>query len=182
MSEYYHPNKFNGKPFHFCRNSRTLMMGGFFDGKVHIFPLDPKIAPLQIVPFSDRTPIVSICADKDEEFAFFGNTIGNVRIITLDKEPSKYKFYKTITDHMSAISHIDCNSELNLWASASIDGYINIYRLPLCKLIRTIKVPTKKCDFVFLSASPLPSIIVITEEKNVHEISIYSINGKEILR
>ena len=182
MSEYYHPNKFNGKPFHFCRNSRTLMMGGFFDGKVHIFPLDPKIAPLQIVPFSDRTPIVSICADKDEEFAFFGNTIGNVRIITLDKEPSKYKFYKTITDHMSAISHIDCNSELNLWASASIDGYINIYRLPLCKLIRTIKVPTKKCDFVFLSASPLPSIIVITEEKNVSEIFVYSINGKELLR
>ena len=37
-------------------------------------------------------------------------------------------------------------------------------------------------DFVFLSASPLPSIIVITEEKNVREISIYSINGKEILR
>ena len=109
MPECYHSNKFKGNPFHFCRNSKTLMMGGFYDGKVHIFSLDPKIAPLQIVPFSDKTPIVLICADKEEEFAFFGNTIGNIRIIALDKEPSK--FYKTITDYMSAISHIDYNSE-----------------------------------------------------------------------
>ena len=83
---------------------------------------------------------------------------------------------------MSAISHIDCNSELNLWASASIDGYINLYRLPLSKLIRSIKVPTKKCDYVFLSASPLPSIVIITEDKNISEILVYSINGKELLR
>ena len=182
MSEFYNPNKYNGKAFHFCKNLKTLMMGGFYDGKVQIFPLDPKIGPLQIIPFSDRSPIISISVDQEEEFAFFGNNIGNIRIITLDKEPSKYKFYQTITDHMSAISYIDCNSELNLWASASIDGYINLYRLPLSKLIRSIKVPTKKCDYVFLSASPLPSIVIITEEKNVSEIFVYSINGKELLR
>ena len=83
---------------------------------------------------------------------------------------------------MSPISHIDCNNELNLWVSASIDGYIDLYTLPLSKFLRSIKVPTLKCDYVFLSASPLPSIVVICEEKNISEIFVYSINGKLLLR
>ena len=158
------------------------MMGGFYDGKVQICPLDQKVQPLQILPFSDKLPILSVCVDKDEEFAFFGNSIGNIRVLKLDKEPNKYKFYLTITEHLSAISHIDCSTELNLWASASIDGYINIYTLPICKLIRSIKVPTNKCNYVFLSSSPLPAIVVITEEKNINEIFVYSINGKLLIR
>ena len=182
MSEFYSPHKFNGKAFHFCQKSKVLMMGGFYDGKVQICPLDQKVQPLQILPFSDKLPILSVCVDKDEEFAFFGNSLGNIRVLKLDKEPNKYKFYLTITEHMSAISHIDCSTELNLWASASIDGYINIYTLPLCKLIRSIKVPTNKCNYVFLSSSPLPAIAVITEEKNISEIFVYSINGKLLIR
>ena len=182
MSEFYSPNKINNKVFYFCRKSKVLIMGGFYDGRVQIFPTDPKVTPAQIIPLNDKLPIISICVDKDEEFAFFGNILGNIRVLLLDKDPNKYKFYQTITDQLSAISYIDCNKELNLWASSSIDGYINIYTLPLSKLIRVIKVPTAKCDFVFLSASPLPSIIIITEEKNVSEIFVYSINGKLLLR
>ena len=182
MSEYFFSNKLNSKVFHFCQKGKILMMGGFYDGKVQIVSLDQKLSPLQIIPFTDKSPILSICIDKDEEFAFFGNSIGNVRILKLDKEPSKYKFYLSITDQMSPISHIDCNNELNLWVSASIDGYIDLYTLPLSKFLRSIKVPTLKCDYVFLSASPLPSIVVICEEKNISEIFVYSINGKLLLR
>ena len=165
MSIFYSPNKFKNKVFHFCQKSKNLIMAGFYNGKVHIFPIDSKFSPLQIIAFNDKLPVISICIDKNEEFAFFGNSMGNIRILKIDKDPSKYRFYQTITDQMSAISYIDCNRELNLWASSSIDGYINMYTLPLSKLIRVIKVPTTKCDFVFLSASPLPSIVVITEEK-----------------
>ena len=158
------------------------MMGGFYDGKVQIVSFDQKVSPMQIIPFTDKVPVLAVCVDKDEEFAFFGNLLGNIRVLKLDKELSNYKFYNSITDHISPISHIDCNSELNLWVSASIDGYINLYTLPLSKFLRSIKVPTLKCDFVFLSASPLPSIIVICEEKNISEIIVYSINGKLLLR
>ena len=94
----------------------------------------------------------------------------------IEKSESLY----LITDQQSAISHLVCNEELNLWASTSIDGYINIYTIPLCKLIRCIKVPTTKCNYAFLSAFPLPSIIIICEageEDKQSEIFIYSING-----
>ena len=49
-------------------------------------------------------------------------------------------------------------------------------------LIRSIKVDTPYCDYVFLCASPLPSIVVIGEENKISEIFVYSINGELYLR
>ena len=100
----------------------------------------------------------------------------------MDKIPSNFKFYQAITHQMSSISYIECNNVLNLWASASIDGYINLYTLPLSKLIRMIKVPTNNLQYIFLCESPLPIIIAITEESNNSEIFVYSINGKLLFR
>ena len=182
MSEFFNPGKYNGKAVQFCQKGKLLIIGGFYDGKVEIIPVDDIAKGIQIIPFKDKLPVLSVGVNRDEDFLFFGNSIGNIRLLKLEKDLSKTKLGQLITDHISAISHIDCNSELNLWASASIDGYINIYTYPLSKLIRCIKVPTNKCDFVFLSSSPLPSVVVITEDKNISEIFVYSINGKLLLR
>ena len=182
MPQFYNPKKFSSKVIKFCQKGKLLILGGFYDGKVQIIPINSKLEPIMLAPFQDRLPILSIAIDKEEEFAFFGNSIGNISVVKMDKVPSNFKFYQTITHQMSAISYIDCNSELNLWASASIDGYINLYTLPLSKLIRIIKVPTNNLEYVFLCESPLPVIIAITEENNISEIFVYSINGKLLLR
>ena len=130
----------------------------------------------------DKSPVISVAVDKEDEFAFFGNEMGNIRIMKLNKEIKESKLDLLITDHLSPISDINCSSDLNLWISASIDGYINLYTLPLSKLIRSIKVDTPYCDYVFLCASPLPSIVVIGEENKISEIFVYSINGELYLR
>ena len=178
MSEFYFPKQSEGKVFQFLQNGKIIIIGGFYDGSIHIYPIDQKTPHIQINPFSDKSPIVAIATDQDEELIFFGNTLGNISILKLDKNSFEIKTYKIVTDHKSAITHINCNSELNLWASGSIDGYINIYTLPLSKLVRSIKLPNTHLDFVFLSASPLPSIIAISNENKKSEISLYSINGK----
>ena len=112
---------------------------------------------------------------------FLGNMKGNVKVYKKDNQTKIWDPLYQICDQMNEISYINCNNELNLWTSATIDGYINLYSLPLCKLFRSIKVP-KSCEYVFLSSSPIPSIIVISNDKNEREIFVYSINGFLVLR
>ena len=59
----------------------------------------------------------------------------------------------------------------------SIDGFLNIYNTSEFELIRSIKININEDDKfkkIFLSSSPLPSIIIQTEKKFIS----YSINGK----
>jgi WD40 repeat protein len=176
MSEFYSNNSSNNKAMTFFRHGKMLIMGGFFDGKVIFKDLDDKLPPIIITPFKDESPILAIASDKEDEIIFMGNSIGNVGVYKYKEDG--LKMVKLLTDQNSPISHIFCSDELNLLATASIDGYICLYTLPLCKLVRCIKVPTDNCTYVFLSDSPLPSIVVISDEDNISQIFVYSINGK----
>ena len=184
ISEYYNPKKSDSKIMQFCHKGKTVIFGGFYDGKILIKSTvqEHKDNYKTEIPFMDKSPVIAVAVDKEDEFAFFGNEMGNIRIMKLDKEIKESKLDLLITDHLSAISDINCSSDLNLWISASIDGYINLYTLPLSKLIRSIKVDTAYCNRVFLCASPLPSIVVIGEENKISEIFVYSINGELYLR
>ena len=133
---------------------------------------------LEFSAFTDKSPVVHIEVDGEEEYAYFGNPYGNVSIYKLENEPNQIKLYGVVTDQMSYISYIHSNSQLNLWASATKDGYINLYTSPRCKLVRSIKVDTQNCEYIFLISSPLPSIIAIVSDNGASRILLYSINGK----
>ena len=182
MFKYQNPREYNDKICVHSDKGKTIIMGGYYDGKVIIMYTEPEIKINELIPFDEDIPICAITLSQDEDYLFIGNMNGNIKIYK-KKEKSEGKIYEwnsvnKIIDQMTEISHIYCNNELNIWASASIDGYINIYSFPLCKLFRCIKVPTKNCRYTFLSSSPLPSIIAICNEKAESEIFVYSINGK----
>ena len=183
--EYQYPEEYNDKNIIFCNNNKKIIMGGFYDGKILIISTEPKVEAKELLPFNEEIPIISMTINKNEEYLFIGNTDGNVIIYKIKGEIEECEPLYLISDQFSPIIHLVCNEELNMWTSASIDGYINIYTLPLCKLIRSIKVPTNKCNYAFLSAFPLPSIIVISEENEEEkksEIFVYSINGYLFMR
>ena len=159
-----------------------MIIGGYYDGKILIINTQPKLQKTELIPFNEEIPVCIIAINKEEDYIFLGNMKGNIIVYKNDNETKNLIPLYQINDQMNEISYIDCNNELNLWTSATVDGYINIYSLPLCKLFRSIRVPTKNCIFVFLSSSPLPSIIVITNDKKETEIFVYSINGFLILR
>jgi WD40 repeat protein len=154
-------------------------MGGFYDGKIVISYVEEKDKWYELIQFNDDFPILSLFVDRDEEYLFLGNSIGNVAVYRIDPDLKKWKLTKYLIDQKSAISHLHCNSDLDLWVSTSIDGNINLYTLPLCKQARTIKIG-KKCSYSFLTSSPLPCIVVICDETDNSEIIVYSLNGKLI--
>jgi len=180
MSQFYSTDSINRKAISFAKKGRIVILGGFFDGKVVLIGTDGK-GDNHIVPFKDESPVLCIVTDKDDEYIFMGNALGNVCIFK--NIEGKYKNSFLLTDQKKAISHIYYSPQLNLLATASVDGYICIYTLPLCKLIRCLKVPNDSCSYVMLSDSPLPVIIVICEGQNENdEIYVYSINGNLYLK
>ena len=156
-------------------------MGGYYDGKIIVINtenISDENSLTEISPFGDESPITTLNIDKYENYLFIGNSLGNIRIMQIDnKNPKEWKMKYLINEQLKCISSIDCNNELNIWASLSIDGYINIYTLPLCKLIKSFKVSLDNiCNYIYICDFPLPSFLIIYEK----DIYLYSINGFKI--
>ena len=183
MSDFYFNIQNNNKVIEFCDHGKMLILGGFYDGKIRIKYLDLDLNTkednyIEISPFNEDSATLSLAVDSDEEYLFVGNSRGNVALYKMNIEEKKIDKLLIISDQISPIIHIHCNSVLNLWVSMSIDGIINLYTLPLSKLIRSLKIDSKKCAYSFLISSPLPCIVAICDEEKNNKIFVYSINGK----
>ena len=176
ISELFNYKKGKSNHIAFYGKGKYLVVGGFFDGKLALITMDSHLQLTEIPPSFDPSPVTSIEIDKNEEFLFAGNTQGNVSVFSING--SEWKLYKMINHCMDNINSIICSNELNLWGTTSADGYYNIYTLPACKLIRSVKLEDNKVgDYIFLSSCPLPCSVIISNEENNWEIFVYTING-----
>ena len=167
----------DSKNIKIIRDGKIIIIGGFYDGKILAIQNDSQ--NITIYPFKEESSIVTtINVDLEEKFLFIGNSIGNISIIFIDTNSiNDWKEIYFINDQLNIISSIETNSLLNVWASSTIDGFINIYTLPKCKLTKSFKIEsTNLYNNIFICDTPLPSILFICQE----EVSLYSINGNKI--
>ena len=116
--------------------------------------------------------------DNSLNFTFYiiiGDILGNLTIykknsyVKKEKEEKnfEYKKIKTLIGHNKQIKYIDYNPRLNMFLSYSLDGFINIYIFPLCKLVRSIKVDdftNEILEKTVLVSNPFP--MIFTHDKN----------------
>ena len=99
----------------------------------------------------------------------------------VEDQYSNVIIFNKISDHHKQIKYIDFNGRLNLFLTYALDGFINLYLFPSCKLINSIKVTNvvgNHCIFdqVLLISTPFPMIIC----KNEYLLYTFDINGNYI--
>ena len=202
-----YPICLNNTPFIIYNKERNVIKGGFWDTHIEISTLisyekkekekdkdkEEQVSKTIFTPYYG--PIVLMKMTKDEKLLFCGTNYGN--IIIFDVRGTDLKINKVLYTHSSTITSISINENLNMFASASIDGYINIYTLPSFSIVRSIAISKKaKCgindydfkeqkeneflyaDNIFLSSTPLPCFAIYILSKRIFKS--YSINGEFI--
>ena len=177
MKYYYTINKRQDKSIIICNQGKAVILGGFYDGSIKILNFAKNIF-IKKFPFKAEEPVLSLAIDDQEKYLFVGNSIGNIVVYQINFDAYEWEILLNNTDQLSEISHINVNTELNLWLSATLNGFVNIYTIPSFKLVRSIKTKAKHLEYAFLSTSSLPSILILNANNKIREIFSYSINGK----
>ena len=184
--------------------NKFFIIGGFFDGSLIIIKTPNKLSKKEenqksaekafnlpeekIIKKLDNSVITALEIDKNEKYLIYGTLKGSIIIYYLNhllfKENKNFlEFKKMFKSHNNfSISSICINSDLGIFADCSVDGYINVYTLSPYNDFRIISsiyishpfIP----NFVFLSAQPLPSIAVYSND--LCKFKCYSINGNEL--
>ena len=184
--------------------NEIFVIAGTFDGELHFYKNTNKIecndekyeySYDKSCHYFDKSLITALSIDKEENYLIYGTQNGSLVIFNLyynlykdlgDKAGDKFIFlYKFFPSHPDfSINYICINSDLNLFADCSYDGYVNIYNLPKCNLVRSIYIEQNdnnhiyNLDYVFLSAQPLASVVVYSNESS--NFKSFSINGNEL--
>ena len=188
-------------------NLYTIIQGGFYLSKLILTTVDVNNYSLNYTEKKDNIKeyeslyfsnlpysITALCLLHDEkelkklsEFdinILCGNSLGNIFICRINEKNNKKKGeIKTIfSNHFGKINSLFYSSNLSIFASCSVDGYINLYTMPSYKLFRSIKINLEEfsCDKVFLISSPLPSVIIFSKNNNC--LLSYNINGHFLMK
>ena len=173
-------------------SSLTVIQGGFYDSKLLLITIDTShsentdnanhITYKSVYISKSPYPITSLCImkmphNKKDIFILTGNLIGDITLLSFNSNSLTYplNIVHSFINNTSAITDVVYSNTMNIFASASYDGFIDLYTIPSFRLFRSIKHHSA-IDNIFISSSPLAAIVAISES----EMKTYSINGKEL--
>ena len=175
-------------PFIVYNNQKLVLKAGFWDNRIEItyLPQTPKDDPFYqklYIPFGG--PIVTMEISKDEKYLICGTKFGYIIGFKINEDRLESKC--NLNTHSEEITSIAINDNLNMFASASMDGFIMLYVLPSFSLVRSIELNIKfnenddeflYADNIFLSSSPLACLSIFISSKKLFKV--FSINGEFI--
>ena len=184
--------------------SNIILIAGFYSGNLYVINLEnnsklnransnliSKVSQEDQVLLQNygKGIITSLEISKDEKYIIYGNNKGTLAIIEnlysiyLENNENKkfLKILKIISSHSGhIINSLFISSDLNIFADCSYDNFIHIYSLPKCDKINSFYINDINFnpDYIFLSAQPLPSILLYSNK--VYRFKCYNINNHEL--
>ena len=136
-------------PIIIYNNNKLVIKGGFWDGRLEINSIlsDSKEESKSLMVFSGYDqPIVCMKMTKDEKMLICGTKLGSVIVYNVNGYNLELK--DIIYSHSDEITSISIDDNLNMFATTSLDGYINLHILPSLQLIRVIHISSLKPKIV----------------------------------
>ena len=177
-------------PIIFYNKNKYMLKGGFWDGRLEIntILLEPKEKHFSNYIFINEGPILCMEMTKDETILLCGTKTGY--LICFSVNGPNLEIIKKIYIHNDEITSINIHDNLNMFATSSLDGYINMHILPSFDLVRSIKISVANKNFfygnyddefyyannIFLSSCPLPCVTTFISSKRLFRT--YAINGE----
>jgi WD40 repeat protein len=162
-------------PLVFLNLGKIIVVGGCWDGRLTMYATDTDNVIDVYTHHADT--VTSIAADNKENFLITGSKSGECILWKISPEHNKLTVKFHFYDHDDMITSFYISNDLRLFASASLDGKINLYNFIIGQLVRTIHHPVNMpIHSVVLTSSPLPAIVFFSNEDRV--LYSYSINGR----
>ena len=154
-----------------------FILCGFWDKTILILHFSDSSKSFYLLNEYDSSSITYIEKDIHNHCVILGTTKGSVVVYRVNPTPLKFEFHIGKHEHKAPITALVMNNTLQLVASASKDGVVNIYTYPSFKTVRSIVVENNVCvTNVFLASSPLPCVVAYSADKK--RFYSYTINGE----
>ena len=176
------------QPIKILKNGRIIAKGGYYDGKFLLFDMETQ--ECLYLPTDEESKVVFIESDEHEKMLLVGTTTGRIYVFDINDNLRtgsltgsshfsliQYLNLRTVLiDHDGKVNFIFVCIRLNVIATVAQDKTCNLYTYPTLKLFRVIKQDEFSFDYVFLSANPLPSVVLYSQ--TFLSFYCYSINGQ----
>ena len=184
-------NKININPYFLFKNIDYLITGNFWCGKIFIQKIEKKKNNVNCYNFFgdvDNSLVNKIIVDENENYIIYSNLKGFIKIATISKKDKIIiNEYKILYEHKKEIIDMFLSEQLNLFIACDKDNYCNLFSFPKFNLLNSYKLKENNIKNIFLSDSPLPSIILFSDDNklisysiNFHFLSIKSYDKKII--
>ena len=179
-------------PIVLYNNNKYMIKAGFWDGRIEMnsLVLDQKEKTYAKKNYYVKEgPVLLMEITKDEKILICGTKTGCLICFSIEK--FSLNLIKKLYSHSDEITSININDNLNMFATSSLDGYINLHILPNFELVRSIKICNTNINSynendsefyyannVFLSSSPVACVTVFISSKRIFRS--FTINGEFI--
>jgi WD40 repeat protein len=126
-------------PMIIYNQGKVIAQAGYWNGEISVSYQEGNSKSMKLFYYTTQnSPIVTLTMDKEELWVFAGSLIGVLFIFKVNDY--LWKLENTFYDHTDEITFISVSNSLNVFATSSLDGFVNLYTFPSNRLFRSVKI------------------------------------------